>query len=243
MMNLQGKTALVTGGAHRLGGAISLALAESGCNVVVHFHTSATLASETTSKIEELGVKCLTVQADIRQYAEVLKLFETIDQAGWPVDILVNSAAIMEAEDLLTADENAWEHTLDLNLKGAFFCLQQAAQRMQAHGGSIVNISDVAAHRPWPRYPIHSISKAGLEMLTQVAAIRLAPKIRVNAIAPGPVAKPASMSEDRWQEITNKLPLKRGGDPQDVAQAVLFLIENNFITGETLFVDGGNRWV
>ena len=242
-MDLRGKTAIVTGGAHRVGGAISRALAEHGCNVVVHFHTSAILASETASKIEELDVKCLTVQADISQYADVLALFETIDQAGWDVDILVNSAAIMEAEDLLSADENAWERTLDLNLKGAFFCLQQAAKRMQAHGGSIVNISDVAAHRPWPRYPIHSISKAGLEMLTQVAALRLAPNIRVNAVAPGPVAKPVSMSDDRWQEITDELPLKRSGDPHDVAQAVLFLIENDFITGETLFVDGGNHWV
>ncbi len=242
-MDLRGKTAIVTGGAHRVGGAISLALAEHGCNVVVHFHTSATMASETATKIEDRGVKCITVQADISQHAEVLRLFETIDQAGWNVDILVNSAAIMESEDLLSADENAWARTIDLNLKGAFFCLQQAAKRMEAHGGLIVNITDIAAHRPWPRYPIHSISKAGLEMLTRVAALRLAPNIRVNAVAPGPVAKPASMSEDRWQEITNELPLKRGGDPQDVAQAVLFLIENDFITGETLFVDGGNRWV
>ncbi len=242
-MDSRGKTALITGGAHRLGGAISLALAESGCNVVVHFNTSATMAGETASKIEDRGVKCLTVQADLCQHSQVLALFETIDRAGWDVDILVNSAAIMEAEDLLSADEDTWARTIDLNLKGAFFCLQQAAQRMQVHGGSIVNISDVAAHRPWPRYPIHSISKAGLEMLTRVAALRLAPKIRVNAIAPGPIAKPASMSEARWQEITNELPLKRGGDPQDVAQAVLFLIENDFITGETLFVDGGNRWV
>jgi NAD(P)-dependent dehydrogenase (short-subunit alcohol dehydrogenase family) len=242
-MDLQGKTALVTGGAHRVGGAISLALADRGCNVVVHFHTSAALASETASKIEERGAKCLTVQADLSQRSQVLALFETIDQAKWDVDILVNSAAIMEAEDLLSADEDAWARTIDLNLKGAFFCLQQAAERMQAHGGLIVNITDIAAHRPWPRYPIHSISKAGLEMLTQVAALRLAPNIRVNAVAPGPVAKPASMSQSRWQEITNELPLKRSGDPQDVAQAVLFLVDNDFITGETLFVDGGNRWI
>jgi pteridine reductase len=242
-MDLQGKTALVTGGAHRVGGAISLALAEHGCSVVVHFHTSAALARETASKIEDRGVKCLTVQADLSQYSQVLALFETVDRTGWDVDILVNSAAIMDEEDLLSADEDSWARTIDLNLKGAFFCLQQAAKRMQTHGGLIVNITDIAAHRPWPRYPIHSISKAGLEMLTQVAALRLAPNIRVNAVAPGPVAKPASMSNSRWQEITNELPLKRGGDPQDVAQAVLFLIENDFITGETLFVDGGNRWV
>ena len=240
-MDLRGKTAVVTGGAHRVGGAISLALAEQGCNVVVHFHSSAEMARETASKIENFGVECLLTQADLSQYAEVLTLFETIDQAGWNLDILVNSAAVMEANDLLAADEDTWARTIDLNLKGAFFCLQQAAKRMQSNGGLIVNITDIAAHRPWPRYPIHSISKAGLEMLTQVAALRLAPEIRVNAVAPGPVAKPKSMNNECWREITNELPLKRGGSPRDVAQAVLFLAENDFITGETIFVDGGTR--
>ena len=240
-MNLHGKTALVTGGAHRVGGAISLALAEQGCNVVVHFHSSAEMARETASKIENFGVECLLLQADLSQYSEVPTLFERIDQAGWNLDILVNSAAVMEANDLLAADEDTWARTFDLNLKGAFFCLQQAAKRMQSNGGLIVNITDIAAHRPWPRYPIHSISKAGLEMLTQVAALRLAPEIRVNAIAPGPVAKPDAMSPGRWQEITDALPLQRGGNPSDVARAVIFLAENEFITGETLVVDGGDR--
>lgn len=240
-MDLKGKTAIVSGGAHRVGGAISLALAERGCRVVVHFHTSAAQADKTASEIEALGVECLKVQADLSQHAEVLALFEAIDQAGWSVDILVNSAAIMKADDLLTADENDWARTIDLNLKGAFFCLQQAAMRMQTQGGLIVNITDIAGRRPWPRHPIHSISKAGLEMLTQVAALRLAPKVRVNAIAPGPVVKPESMSTDRWQKITHELPLQRGGDARDVARAVLFLAENEFITGETLVVDGGNQ--
>ncbi len=240
-MDLKGKTAIVSGGAHRVGGAISLALAERGCRVVVHFHTSAAQADKTASEIEALGVERLKVQADLSQHAEVLALFEAIDQAGWSVDILVNSAAIMKADDLLTADETDWARTIDLNLKGAFFCLQQAAMRMQTQGGLIVNITDIAGRRPWPRHPIHSISKAGLEMLTQVAALRLAPKIRVNAIAPGPVVKPESMSTNRWQKITHELPLQRGGDARDVARAVLFLAENEFITGETLVVDGGNQ--
>ena len=240
-MDLPGKTAIVTGGAHRVGGAISLALAERGCRVVVHFHTSAAQADETASKIGKLGVECLKIRADLSQHAGILALFEAIDQVGWSVDILVNSAAIMKADDLLTADETDWARTIDLNLKGAFFCLQQAAVRMQSQGGLIVNITDIAGQRPWHRQPIHSISKAGLEMLTQVAALKLAPKIRVNAVAPGPVAKPESMSADRWREITNELPLKRGGDSRDVARAVLFLAENDFITGETLVVDGGNR--
>ena len=114
---------------------------------------------------------------------------------------------------------------------------------MSANGGVIVNISDLAALQPWPRFPIHSISKAGVEMLTRNAALILAPLVRVNAVAPGPVLKPTGMSDDRWAEICAELPLQRGGTAQDVAEAVLFLCKNDFITGETLVVDGGGRFV
>jgi pteridine reductase len=111
---------------------------------------------------------------------------------------------------------------------------------MQRHGGAIINVSDIAGHKPWGRFPIHSISKAGVEMLTRVAALRLAPSIRVNAVAPGPVLKPESMTQARWEEIGRTLPLQRPGSPQDAVAAVLFLLESDFITGATLVVDGGD---
>jgi NAD(P)-dependent dehydrogenase (short-subunit alcohol dehydrogenase family) len=110
-------------------------------------------------------------------------------------------------------------------------------------GGAIVNIGDVAGARPWPRFPVHSISKAAIHMLTQVAALSLAPSIRVNAVAPGPVLRPETMSAARWESIVSTLPLHKGGTPQDVAEAVLFLLRNDYLTGTTLPVDGGSQLV
>ncbi|NIS83252.1 MAG: SDR family oxidoreductase [Anaerolineales bacterium] len=240
-MDLQGKTAIVTGGARRVGRAIALALAERGCNLVIHHNASVDAAEQTANQIRDLAVKAVPVQADLSQYEGVRELYQEVDRAGLGIDLLVNSAAIMETVNLLSATEADWQRTIDLNLKGAFFCLQLAAQRMQEFGGVIVNISDIAGLKPWPRFPIHSISKAGIEMLTRVAALALAPKIRVNAVAPGPVLKPDGMEESRWQDITKSLPLQRGGSGEDVAQAVIYLAENSFITGETLVVDGGNQ--
>lgn len=238
-MDISGRWALITGGAHRVGGAISSALVEAGCNVVVHYHHSAEKAEETANHARALGVQSLALQADLREYENILTLFDQIDRTGIVLDILVNSAAVMHAVDLLEATDADWQHTIDLNLKAAFFCLQQAARRMQGRGGAIVNISDIMGLRPWQRFPIHSISKTGIEMLTRVAALGLAPDIRVNAVAPGPVFKPDKMLEERWEDLTSRLPLQRGGSGRDVARAVIFLIENDFITGETLVVDGG----
>jgi NAD(P)-dependent dehydrogenase (short-subunit alcohol dehydrogenase family) len=240
-MDLSGRNALVTGGAHRVGKAIALALAERGCDLVVHFHQSVEAATQTEAEIRKLGVQATAIQADLSSMDGIERLFQKIDDQAIPLDILINSAAVMERVDLLLATEDDWQRTINLNLKGAFFCLQQAALRMQQNGGAIVNISDVAGTRPWARYPVHSISKAGIEMLTQVCALALAPKIRVNAVMPGPVIKPEWLDEDRWQQLTEKLPLKRAGSGLDVAEAVVFLVENEYITGETLTVDGGDH--
>jgi len=235
------KRALVTGGAHRVGKTLALALADRGCNVVVHFHSSAAQAETTVQQIRSAGVGGYALQADLGQPQGVFDLYRAFDELAVPLDILVQSAAIMEASTLLDASVEEWQRTIDLNLRGAFFTLQGAARRMQDQGGVIINISDVAGLKPWERYPIHSISKSGVEMLTRVAALALAPTIRVNAIAPGPVLKPARMRDERWSEIGRALPLGRTGTAQDVAQAVLFLIENDFVTGETLVVDGGDH--
>jgi NAD(P)-dependent dehydrogenase (short-subunit alcohol dehydrogenase family) len=137
-----------------------------------------------------------------------------------------------------------WERTININLRAPFFCIQKCVPLMQRQGaGVIVNISDIAGRQPWPRFPVHSLSKAGVEMLTAIAALKFGPKIRVNAIAPGPVLKPPHMSESGWQALGADLPLQRTGSAEDIARAVLFLVRNDYITGETLAVDGGNQWV
>jgi len=241
-VELQGKIALVTGGAHRLGRALALALAEAGCDIALHYHASAGPAADTAGEIRSLGRRAVALPADLSSTQQIEGLFRSLDEAFEGLDILINSAAILEAVDLLDVSETDWQRTIDLNLKAAFFCLQQAARRMQRRGGgSIVNISDVAGLRPWARYPIHSISKAGIEMLTQVAALALAPDIRVNAVAPGPVLRPERMSAERWRSLGSRLPLQRTGTPDDITQAVLFLLRNDFMTGETITVDGGDR--
>lgn len=243
-MNLSGKTALVTGSAHRLGRVLAMALADRGCDLVVHFHKARSEVGATLEAIGTLGVRAVPVQADLSKVEGVHHLFQEIDQHFGGLDLLVNSAAVMQRADLALATEEDWDRTIDLNLKAAFFCLQEAAKRMRTRGGgAIVNISDIAGLQPWPQFAIHSISKAGIEMLTRVAAVALAPEIRVNAVAPGPVLKPDRMSEARWQEISQAVPLRRSGTPQDIAQAVVFLLENDFITGETLVVDGGSQLI
>jgi pteridine reductase len=239
---LDGKVALVTGSARRVGRAIALALARQGCRIVVHHHQSPREAQEASAEARASGAQAIVAQADLTDRSSVASLFTAIDEAFGGLDILVNSAAVLEPADLLTATDEDWERTIGLNLRGAFFCLQEAARRMKERGGGvIVNISDVAAHRPWTRYPIHSISKAGVEMLTRVAALSLAPEIRVAAVAPGPVLKPDRMAETRWSQLTSALPLRRGGRPEDVAGAVVFLIQNDYITGDTLMLDGGDH--
>lgn len=240
-MQLRGKVALVTGGAHRVGRAVTLALAAEGCDLMVHFHRSGEAATATVADARRLGVQASSVAADLSQMEGVHSAFSAIDRTFAGLDILVNSAAILEPAALLQASAEDWRRTLDLNLRGAAFCLQQAALRMRRRGGGgIINISDIAGHRPFRRYPLHSISKAGIEMLTKAAALELAPDIRVNAVVPGPVLKPEWISEERWQRIMQPLPRQPAGTPEDVAQSVIFLLRNDYLTGVSLRVDGGS---
>lgn len=239
-MDLKGKIALVTGSAHRVGKHIAIALGNEGCHLAIHYHGSKEKALTSVEEIQALGVKAFAFQANLSKYEEIIDLFQEIDQTFEGLDILINSAAILLRRDLLEVDIHEWNQIMNLNLKGAFFCLQQAAIRMHSWGGGvIINISDIIGRRPWAHYPVHSISKAGIEMLTKVAAIELAPEIRVNAIAPGLILAPESMQPKRWQELADASLLQRPGSPEDVARAVLFLLKNDYISGETLVVDGG----
>lgn len=240
-MKLMGKNALVTGSGQRVGREIALGLAKRGCNLILHYHSSGGKAAETLREIEACGVRAISVQADLRDQSELKSLFSTVDSSFNRLDILVNSAAIMEKIDFLDVDGDAWYRTMALNLRAPFFCIQEATRQMLPGKGVVINISDIAGLRPWASYPVHSISKAGVEMLTQVAAAAFAPDIRVNGVAPGPVMKPEFLDDDRWNEIGAALPLQRTGNAGDVSRAVIFLCENDYITGETLAVDGGNK--
>jgi NAD(P)-dependent dehydrogenase (short-subunit alcohol dehydrogenase family) len=236
--------ALVTGAAHRVGRAIAAGLGENGYRIMLHYNRAEDEARETAGRLTASGADVELFQADLTDLRQIETLFNHVAERFSRLDVLVNSAAIMRRMDFDQVREEDWADSVDLNLRAPFFCTQLAARIMKQNaGGVIINISDVAARQPWPRFPVHSISKAGLEMLTRVAAVHFAPEIRVNGIAPGPVLKPESMAEERWQKLGAALPLGRTGTPRAVVEAVLFLIENEEISGETLAVDGGNQLI
>jgi pteridine reductase len=243
-MQLRDKIAVVTGAGHRVGKFIALELAGAGAHVVVHYHRAEAEARATVEEIRQKTVRAIAVSGDLASPEGVERLFQAADSEFGGVDVLVNSAAIMERGDALTLARDDWRRTLDLNLTAPFFCAQRAARSMLARGGgAIVNIADLGGLEPWAKYPAHSVSKAGLIMLTKVLAKALAPRVRVNAVAPGPVLKPPDWDEARWRAVGEHTLLKRTGSGYDVARAVRFLLEQDYITGETLVVDGGSQYL
>ena len=242
-MEIRDRVALVTGGAHRVGRLVALALAREGAHVAITYHASADEAQQTVAEIKACGVGGLAVGCDQSDPVQVAAVFDAI-QAQWGrLNILVNSAAIMQQKPFLDITPQDWDATLGTNLTGPFLFSQHAGRMMLAQsargGGVIINIADEAGLTPWPRYVHHSISKAGVIMLTRAAALALAPNVRVNAIAPGPVLKPEGWSDERWETLRPSTPLDRLGSPQDVVEAVLYVIRAEFVTGHVLVVDGG----
>jgi 3-oxoacyl-[acyl-carrier protein] reductase/pteridine reductase len=242
IIDLSDKVALVTGSARRVGKAIALELARQGMHQVVHYNASEREAKAAADEIRALGVKAITVKADHSQPADVQLLFERVHQHLGRLDVLVNSASIFKPANVMEISIEEWRQVMEVNLTGPFLCSQHAARIMQDQesGGAIINILDITALRSWKRYPHHSISKAGLRTLTEVLALSLAPKIRVNAVAAGPVLRDEASTEEQWEQFGQRLPLGRTGEPEDVAQAVVFLASQPFITGAILRVDGGD---
>jgi pteridine reductase len=236
--SLLGCVALVTGSAKRLGRAVALRLAAEGADVVVHYRTSAAEARSAVAEIEKLGRRGMAIAADLDRVSEIKRLFdETAKQFG-RLDILVNSAANFLPASIVSTTEEIWDASLDSNLKAPFFCAQAAAPLLRRTKGTIVNFADTGGLLGWPGYIPHSVSKAGVVMLTKVLAKALAPDVRVNAIAPGTITMLGDPPE--WEaEFIKLAPLQRSGTPGDVTDTVLFLVQSKFVTGQVLVVDGG----
>jgi NAD(P)-dependent dehydrogenase (short-subunit alcohol dehydrogenase family) len=234
--------AVVTGAAHRLGKAIALELARHGYAIGLHYHTAQTEAVATAGELRAAGCAVELLPADLTNPAEVAALFSRVEGLPYRLKVLVNSAGVMARGDLRALTVEDWDATLALNLRAPWLCAREAARRMP-EGGVIVNLSDSGVHKTWDAYPVYAISKSGLEVLTRLLARSLAPGIRVNAVAPGLILPSAQTSADDWQRLVNRLPLKQAGTPQDVARAVWFLVENEYLTGETIVVDGGYQLV
>ncbi len=231
--------ALVTGGGVRVGRAITLGLAEDGYDLVVHHHTSAAGAREVAEAAGQLGVRTHLVQANLSRAPEAVRLARAAAKHFGRLDLLVNSASTFAAGDLLAVTADEWDAVMAVNLRAPFLLVRETAELLTASRGSVVNIVDLAALQPWTGHPAHSVSKAALLHLTRVAARRLAPEVRVNAIAPGAVLLPAHFSEADAGRVRERVPLGRIGDPQDVVGAVRFLAGAEYVTGEVVVVDGG----
>lgn len=238
-MELTGRVALVTGAGRRLGAAIAVGLARAGCDVAVHHHASADGAAQTLGAVRATGRRAERFPADLRDGATAKALPDRVVQTLGRLDIVVNSAAVISQANFSEIEAAAWHDAIDLNLSASFFVAQGAAPHLRARRGKIVNIADLAAFEVWPSYLPLNVSKAAVVALTHGLARVLAPEITVNAVAPGAILPPDDWPPAAREHLAATTPLQRLGDPDDIVRAVRFLLENDYLTGVVLPVDGG----
>ncbi len=241
-MEIQGKTALVTGAAKRIGRAIALTLASEGMNLLLHYRRSLKEIRETAKAAERLGVRVHLLRANLEKFTEINRLIREAFRRSPQIHLLVNSAAIFYPTPLGRVREKDWDEFLNVNLKAPFFLSQAVGIKMlRQKEGKIINLVDWTAFRPYTNYLPYCISKAGLVAVTQGLAKALAPHVQVNAIAPGPILPPAGATAKQNKIVIKRTPLKRFGEPSDIAEAVRYLVKSaDFVTGAVLPVDGGN---
>jgi NAD(P)-dependent dehydrogenase (short-subunit alcohol dehydrogenase family) len=233
------RVALVTGGAVRVGRAITLGLAGHGWDVVVAYHSSVDEAESVSAEVEAVGRRCALVRADLSRPEAAEAVVAAAREGFGRLDLVVNSAASFRAKPLLEVDAAEWDAVMALNARAPHLVVRAAADLLRAARGSVVNIVDLGAFQPWLERPHHAVSKAALVHLTRIQARALAPEVRVNAVAPGAVLKPEDWSEARWNALAESAPLERAGTPDDVVGAVLWLASAAFVTGQVIAVDGG----
>lgn len=240
-METAGRIALVTGGAHRVGRAISTALADAGMRVAINYNSAAAEANSLVAYLTARGHDCRAYQADLTQPDSPESLVGSVTRDFGGLDVLVNSAAMMQRTPMGEVSIGEWDAMFALNLRAPFFLSQAAAPWLRAANGSIVNLADLAAFETWPGYVPHSISKAGIVQMTRALARVLAPEVRVNAIAPGAVLLPDSWDAETRTHFASTTPLRRVGSPADVVEALMYLLRADYVTGDTLLVDGGRH--
>jgi pteridine reductase len=241
-MEIEGKVAIVTGGAVRIGKALALALAEQGARLVIHYSSSAGPAQETVEQIQTMGRDALAVQADLRRPGQVGGILQGAVSHFGQVDVLVNSAAIFEPGGWSDTTEENWDRHFAINLKAPFFLSQAFASHVgQKRAGHIVNIADWRGARPGTDHVAYTLTKAALIAMTKSLAQALAPNIQVNAIAPGLILPPPGQNRTYLESQAREIPAQRAGSPEEIARALVFLVRSDFVTGELIFVTGGQH--
>ena len=233
------KTALITGGAVRIGAQIVKTLHENNYRVLVHCHQSKKnaqiLCNELNTKISNSAEMVCT---DLKSLSNIEKLSSKIES----IDLLINNASVFYPTPLPKTKHEDWDNLINVNLKAPYFLATLLSNKLSSRNGSIINIVDIHSERPLRNHPIYSISKAGLKMLTLSLAKELAPNVRVNGISPGSIIWPqtkGSISDNQKKIMLDRVALKRQGKPKDIAEAVLFLVESDYITGQIINIDGG----
>ncbi|MCZ6636877.1 MAG: SDR family oxidoreductase [Alphaproteobacteria bacterium] len=241
-MTEQPKNALVTGGAQRIGRAICLALAEAGYGICIHHHASVEAAKELAASITGQGGRAVTLKTDFRQEAETTELIGRATEAIGPIDLLVNNASLFERDEADTVTRESWDRHMEVNLRAPFVLTQGFAAALP-HGveGNVVNILDQRVENLTPHFFSYTLSKSGLWTLTRTFALALAPRIRVNGIAPGPVLPSTRQSDDDFLCQAQATPLGRAVGPDEIARSVLFVLEAGSMTGQLIALDSGQH--
>ena len=239
-MDLKNKNAIVTGAGVRIGKALALALADAGANVAVHYNRSEQPAREVAEAIESRGRQAVLVQGDLLDPVATSKsVVAAATESLGPIDILINSAAIFEQSDLLSTTEEQWDRHHTINLKAPFFMSQAFVSELEKRHGHIINIVDWRGTRPRGDYVAYTPTKVGLVGMTKNLALGLAPKVQVNAIAPGAILPGPTETQEHFDERETEIPLRKTGSPEQIAEAMLYLLRSEFVTGEVVHVTGG----
>jgi pteridine reductase len=237
----ENKVVLITGAAHRIGATSAKHLHHAGMNIILHYRSSRDAAQALQDELNaQRENSVVLVQADLHSLNALPKLVQEAHQAWGRLDVLINNASTFYHTPVHKMDEQQWDDLIGTNLKAPLFLAKAAAPHLHQQNGCIINMVDIHAERPLKEFPIYSIAKAGLVMLTKSLACELGPNVRVNAIAPGAILWPEDIDEVTKQRIVSRTFLKRKGEAMDIAKAILFLINDSpYMTGQILAVDGG----
>ncbi|HYL48037.1 MAG TPA: SDR family oxidoreductase [Stellaceae bacterium] len=239
---MTGRSALVTGGARRIGRAIALTLAAHGWDVAVHYGQSRDEAEALAAEIRRHDRRAIALAADLTRESEVATLMPRATEAIGPLTLLVNNASAFERDDVLTVTRASWDRHLETNLRAPFVLMQEFARQLPAGAeGSVVNILDERVWNLTPYFVSYTVSKAALWTLTQTMALALAPRVRVNGIGPGPTLPSPRQSDAQFRQQVDLLPLRRGTTPDEIARVVMFILESPAMTGQMIALDGGQH--